>query len=107
MRIVCENKDKWLEYRKKRITATKVAGILGKSNYVNSHDIYDLLAGNKEENTIENERMRKGSLAEEHIRNLFLIRHMGEFELTPKKKKNIFSLLMTNMTLLEHLVMVK
>ena len=88
MRYVFKTKEEWLEYRKKRITATKVSAILGKSKYLTSSDVYELLVGIKEESIVENERMKKGSLAEEHIRQLFLIRHLGKYELIPIEKDN-------------------
>ena len=86
MKLVFKTKEEWLQFRQDKITATRVSAILGKSRYLKSSDVYEILVGIKEDKVEENERMKKGSLAEEHIRQLFLIRHLGKYELVPKKK---------------------
>lgn len=86
MRIVCENKDKWLQIRKGKISATKVSAIFGVSRYESGQDVYEYLVGNKDDVKEETERMKNGALAEEHIRELFIIRHRNKYELVPQEK---------------------
>lgn len=71
--IYKERKD-WLEAR--CIGGTDLAKLVNKvARWGNFIELYDKLVYGEEVETIENELMTKGKMAEENIKNLFLINH--------------------------------
>lgn len=73
-----ETKLSWLENR--GIGGSDAATLLNESKWQTLNDLYDRLTNGKAKELKSNERMEEGSLAEDHIRQLWALEHK-EFKL--------------------------
>lgn len=63
----------WHNARKKTIGGSEAAAVVGKSAWLTPNDLYNKLVLGKEKAVPENERMKTGTLAENHIRQLYAL----------------------------------
>lgn len=73
-----KTKETWLEAKDKTIGGSEAAAIVNKSKWLTPNDIYNKMVLGKRKTIIENEKMRDGIEAEEHIRGLYAIDHNKE-----------------------------
>jgi len=77
------------EWHKLRgIGGSDASAILGKSKWGTPSDIYDRLVNGNIKHKPQNERMRIGTLAEEHIRKLYELYHKDYKIISPPKTKH-------------------
>lgn len=73
-----KDREAWLEGRKKfpGIGASEAAAVVGASNWMSPLELWKLKTGKDEPKDLSNnEFVRYGTLAEEHIRGLFMLKH--------------------------------
>ena len=82
----------WLEAKNKTIGGSEAAAIINKSKWLTPDDLYNKLVYGKAKNVSPNEKMAKGTAAEEHIRALFALDFYGRFHMLklPTKKKCMY-----------------
>ena len=68
-----KSKEEWLKAKEQTISGSEAAAIVNKSKWLTPDDIFNKFVYHKTKNITENERMRKGTLAEKHIRALFAL----------------------------------
>lgn len=79
-----KDRDSWLKGRKKYqgIGASEAAAIVGASRWMTPTELWQIKTGQREPKDLsDNEFVRYGTEAEEHIRQLFLLKH-EEYKLT-------------------------
>lgn len=79
-----KNKEDWLAGREKfpGIGASEASAVVGISNWMTPNDLWKLKTGRKQPKQLDdNEFIRYGTMAEEHLRQLFCLKH-EEYELT-------------------------
>lgn len=82
-----KTKEEWLKNR--GIGGSSACAVIGKSKWMTTLDIYnDLVLGIKKE-VQDNDRMREGRIAEDHIRKLFKLEH-PEFKVTEQPKRTFW-----------------
>ena len=82
----------WLEAKNKTIGGSEAAAIINKSKWLSQDDLYNKLVYGKAKSVAPNEKMAKGTAAEEHIRALFALDFRGRFHMLklPTKKKCMY-----------------
>ena len=79
-----KDRESWLKGREKfpGIGASEAAAIVGASNWMTTTELWQIKTGQKKQKDLsENEFVKYGTDAEEHIRQLFLLKH-EEYKLT-------------------------
>lgn len=77
-----KDRTTWLEARKRGIQASEAAAIIGLSPYMTAYDLYKLKRGKAPDKDLsDNDRVRYGQAAEEHIRALFALDY-PQYEIT-------------------------
>lgn len=66
-----KTKDEWLKAKNKTIGGSEAAMVVNKSAWGTNSDLYTKIINNRPIKVQENEKMREGTKAEEHIRALF------------------------------------
>ena len=81
--------EEWLKAKSLTIGGSEAAAIIGKSKWLTADDLYNKLANGKEKKVAVNEKMVRGTKAEEHIRAIFALDLAKGFKLVrlPAKKK--------------------
>lgn len=88
-KISFKTKEDWLKAKQQTIGGSEAAAILNKSKWLTLDDVYNKFVYGKEKSVQENERMIKGTRAEDHIRQLFGL-DTDEFEvISPAKKRYV------------------
>lgn len=82
----------WLEAKNKTIGGSEAAAIINKSKWLTPDDLYNKLVYGKAKSVAPNEKMARGTAAEEHIRALFALDFAKQFRLIklPTKKKVMY-----------------
>lgn len=70
-KLTFKTKADWLEAKNNTIGGSEAAIVVNKNPWQNANDLYNKLVLHKSKAIPENERMKEGTLAEEHIRALF------------------------------------
>lgn len=81
-----KTKEEWLKAKELTISGSEAAAICNKSKWLTTQDIYNKMVMHKAKIIPENERMREGTLAEEHIRALFALDNKKYKVKNPPKK---------------------
>lgn len=86
------SEEEWLEAKNKTIGGSEAAAILGKSKWLTIDDLYNKLTRGTAKKVAPNEKMRRGTEAEQHIRALFALDFAKQFRLIklPTKKKAMY-----------------
>lgn len=93
-RIVCNNREEWLEKRHLSIGASEISAVLGLSNFQTNVDLWMVKTGAKQAAELSaNSRVTFGKESEKYVRGLFTLEHpemqMGyhEFDILQREDK--------------------
>ena len=76
-----ENREKWLAGRQKTLGASEVAAAIGASSLRTPTHLWELKVNGVEDGQKEdNRQIRYGTLAEEHLRALYALKHESEYK---------------------------
>lgn len=70
-KLICCNRDEWLQKRKQRIGGSEASAIVGMNPYMDNNDLWEIKTGRKEAGVSDNALMQYGRDAEPYIRELF------------------------------------
>lgn len=73
--ITLFGRDKWLKARKNHIGSSEAAALVGLSPWINNVDLWKIKTGRAEAKDVDNDALRYGAAAEEHLRALYVLDH--------------------------------
>ena len=71
-RVVLKNREEWLKQRK-RIGGSDAAALVGMNPYMNNVELWEIKTGRKTHDVADNDSMKYGREAENHLRALFAL----------------------------------
>ena len=72
-KLICCNRDEWLQARQKRIGGSESSAIVGMNPYMDNNDLWEIKTGRKEAGVSDNALMQYGRNAEPYLRELFTL----------------------------------
>jgi len=81
-----KTKDEWLKAKNKTIGGSEAAMVVNKSAWGSAYDLYKKFVYDKAKKVQENENMKEGTIAEQHIRTLFALDRKDIKVKNPPKK---------------------
>lgn len=89
--ISCASDDEWHKARK--LSSTRASAILGSNPYMSNVDVWELMMGKRQEKFVgDNDNVRFGLDAEQHIRALFRLESKNKYEvIDPMPHREVYA----------------